>query len=118
MVLYYLYKFIKLVVVGTETLFVEVVSSEDPVDENSVVAHEELLPEEVPEALPEVIVKKRNYKEVSERPKTGKITHDHVLEEQYKALILKQTNLKLENKKLELEISLLEKKAAKEKVLQ
>ena len=75
-------KFIKLVVVGTETLFVEVVSSEDPADENSVVAHEELLPEEVPEALPEVIVEKRNYKGVSERPKTRKITRDNVLEEQ------------------------------------
>ena len=48
-----------MVPIGTKTLFIEVVSSEDPADENSVVAHEELLPgEEVPEALPEVIVKK------------------------------------------------------------
>ena len=33
-----------------------------------------------------------------------------VLEEQYKALLLKQSNLKLNKKKLELEISLLEQK--------
>lgn len=34
-----------------------------------------------------------------------------VLEEQYKALLLKQSNLKLNKKKLELEIALLEQNA-------
>ena len=42
--------------------------------------------------------------------KTRKITQDQVLEEQYKALVLKQENLKLEKRKLELEVTLLEGK--------
>ena len=54
---------------------------------------------------------KKPIKEVSEKPPKRKITHD-VLEEQYKALLLKQSNLKLNKKKLELEIALLEQKYA------
>ena len=46
--------------------------------------------------------------------KNRKVTQDQVLQEQYKALILKQENLKLERRKLELEILLLEKKANEE----
>ena len=55
---------------------------------------------------------KKTIKEVSEKPPKRKITHDMVLEEQYKALLLKQSNLKLNKKKLELEIALLEQKCA------
>ena len=55
---------------------------------------------------------KKPIKEVSEKPPKRKITHDMVLEEQYKALLLKQSNLKLNKKKLELEIALLEQKYA------
>ena len=39
-----------------------------------------------------------------------KITQEEILEEQYKALIAKQENLKLKKRKLELEVSLLEQK--------
>ena len=39
-----------------------------------------------------------------------KITQDDILEEQYKALIAKQENLKLKKRKLELEVLLLEQK--------
>ena len=39
-----------------------------------------------------------------------KITQEDILEEQYKALIAKQENLKLKKRKLELEVSLLEQK--------
>lgn len=58
-------------------------------------------------------VKCEKTKEVRETPKK-KITQHHVLEEQYKALLLKQNNLKLESKKLELEIALLELKVKRE----
>lgn len=40
-----------------------------------------------------------------------KITHEDVLKEQYRALIAKQENLKLKNRKLELEVFLLEQRA-------
>ena len=40
-----------------------------------------------------------------------KISHENVLEEQYKALILKQENLTLKKRKLELEVFLLEQRA-------
>ena len=40
---------------------------------------------------------KKTIKEVSEKPPKRKITHDMVLEEQYKDLLLKQSNLKLNN---------------------
>ena len=53
---------------------------------------------------------KKPIKEVSEKPPKREITHDMVLEEQYKALLLKQSNLKLNKKKLEMEIALLEQK--------
>ena len=43
--------------------------------------------------------------------KLHKVTQDQVLAEQYKALLLKQENLKLEKRKLELEVALLENKA-------
>ena len=39
-----------------------------------------------------------------------KITQEEILEEQYKALIAKQENLKLKKRKLESEVSLLEQK--------
>ena len=39
-----------------------------------------------------------------------KITHEDVLEQQYKALIAKQENLQLKKRKLELEVFLLEQK--------
>ena len=39
-----------------------------------------------------------------------KITQEDILEEQYKALIAKQENLKLKKRKLELQVSLLEQK--------
>ena len=76
-------------------------------DQNSAAVHEH---QELLHEVPKVVKKP---KEVSDRPKK-KITHDNVLEEQYKALMLKQTNLKLKKRKIELEIALLEKKAAKE----
>ena len=49
------------------------------------------------------------------RPPKRKITQDQVLEEQYKVLLLKQNNLKLQTKKLELEIALLELQVKREK---
>ena len=39
-----------------------------------------------------------------------KVTQDQVLEEQYKTLLLKQENLKLQRRKLQLEVTLLEGK--------
>ena len=64
---------------------------------------------------PEVIaVKCKKTKEVSERSPKKKTTQHHVLEEQYKDMLLKQNNLKLESKKLELEIALLELKVKRE----
>lgn len=39
-----------------------------------------------------------------------KITQEDILEEQYKAVIVKQENLKLKKRKLELEVSLLKQK--------
>lgn len=41
-----------------------------------------------------------------------KITQEDILEEQYKALIAKQENLKLKKRKLELQVSLLEQKVS------
>ena len=41
-----------------------------------------------------------------------KITQEDILEEQYKALIAKQENLRLKKRKLELEVSLLEQKVS------
>ena len=59
---------------------------------------------------------KANLKKTKEvRPPKRKITQDQVLEEQYKALLLKQNNLKLQTKKLELEIALLELQVKREK---
>lgn len=39
-----------------------------------------------------------------------KITHEDVLQEQYRALIAKQENLKIKKRKLELEVFLLEQR--------
>ena len=40
----------------------------------------------------------------------SKITHEDVLQEQYRALIAKQENLKIKKRKLELEVFLLEQR--------
>ena len=69
---------------------------------------------EVNEESEVAAVKCEKTKEVRERSPKKKITQHHVLEEQYKALLLKQNNLKLESKKLELEIALLELKVKRE----
>ena len=59
-----------------------------------------------------------NSKDVKKNHKQRKvITQDQVLAEQYKALLLKQENLKLENRKLELEVALLENKVKGEYAL-
>lgn len=102
--------------VGTETLVVEVVSSETSSDEtpNSVAEQpDELISKQevVTKVVKDTATCKKTIKEVSEKPPKRKITHDMVLEEQYKALLLKQSNLKLNKKKLELEIALLEQNA-------
>jgi len=47
---------------------------------------------------------------IKEKKNKGNITQDDILEEQYKALIAKQENLKLTKRKLELEVLLLEQK--------
>ena len=44
------------------------------------------------------------------KQKRKKIRHDRVLEQQFNTLILKQDNLKLKKKKLELEVLLLEER--------
>lgn len=90
------------------------VSSEASADEtpNSVAEKpDELISkhEAVTKVVEDTASCKKTIKEVSEK---RKITHDMVLEEQYKALLLKQSNLKLNKKKLELEIALLEQKCA------
>ena len=54
-----------------------------------------------------VNVQKANYQNKKNK---RKITQEEILEKQYKALIAKQENLKLEKRKLELEVSLLEQK--------
>ena len=101
--------------VGPETLVVEVVSSEDSVDEtpNSLAELPDELISKHEAVTKDTATCKQTIKEVSEKPPKKKITHDMVLEEQYKALLLKQSNLKLNKKKLELEIALLEQKCAK-----
>ena len=103
--------------VGPETFVVEVVSSEASADETpNFVAEQpdELISkhEAVTKVVKDTATCKQTIKAVSETPRKRKITHDMVLEEQYKALLLKQSNLKLNKKKLELEIALLEQKCA------
>ena len=93
------------------------VSSEASADEtpNSVAAKpDELISKHkaVTKVVEDTTSCKKTIKEVSKKPQKRKITHDMVLEEQYKALLLKQSNLKLNKKKLELEIALLEQKCA------
>ena len=51
------------------------------------------------------------------KPKRKKITHDHVLEQQFNTLLLKQHNLKLKKRKLELEVLLLEERVKRETVV-
>ena len=103
--------------IGPETLVVEVVSSEASADDspNSVAEQPDDLTskhEAVTKFVKDTATHKKNIKEVSEKLPKRKITHEMVLEEQYKALLLKQINLKLNKKKLELEITLLEQKCA------
>ena len=49
--------------------------------------------------------------------KGKKITHDRVLEQQFNTLLLKQDNLKLKKRKLELEVLLLEERIKRETVV-
>ncbi|KAK2567711.1 t-SNARE domain-containing protein 1 [Acropora cervicornis] len=51
------------------------------------------------------------------KPKRKKITHDLVLEQQFNTLLLKQENLKLKKRKLELEVLLLEERVKRETVV-
>lgn len=51
------------------------------------------------------------------KPKRNKITHDLVLEQQFNTLLLKQDNLKLKKRKLELEVLLLEERIKRETVV-
>ena len=60
-----------------------------------------------PQEVKLVNVQKANYQSKKNK---RKITQEEILEEQYKALIAKQENLKLKKRKLELEVSLLEQK--------
>ena len=76
------------------------VSSEASADEtpNSVAEQPDGLiskHEAVTKVVKDTATCKQTIKEVSEKPRKRKITHDMVLEEQYKALLLKQSNLKL-----------------------
>lgn len=64
--------------------------------------------EEVTEVENAIVPSNKKPKDLNR--KTRKITQDQVLQEQYKALVLKQENLKLEKRKLELEVTLLEGK--------
>ena len=48
--------------------------------------------------------------EKKKRKVKKRITHDDVLEQQYNALLVKQENLNLKKRKLELEVYLLEQK--------
>ena len=66
--------------------------------------------EEVTEVAVENAIVPSNKKPKDLNRKTHKITQDQVLQEEYKALLLKQENLKLEKRKLELEVTLLEGK--------
>ena len=64
---------------------------------------------------------RKNSKEVcglkQNNHKLHKVTQDQVLAKQYKALLLKQENVKLEKRKLELEVALLENKVKGEYAL-
>ena len=51
------------------------------------------------------------------KQKRKKITHDLVLEQQFNTLLLKQENLKLKKRKLELEVLLLEERIKRETVV-
>ena len=53
----------------------------------------------------------RKKKIILKKKSKRKTTQDDVLEAQYKALILKQENLKLKKRKLELEVFLLEQRS-------
>lgn len=78
--------------------------------------------QDVPEDLQEVVLfapdkecqkQDKTVLPIVETPKKQvkrKITHEDVLEQQYKALIAKQENLQLKKRKLELEVFLLEQK--------
>ena len=59
-------------------------------------------------------VKVINVKKAENQSKKNKrkITQEDILEEQYKALIAKQENLRLKKRKLELEVFLLEQKVS------
>lgn len=71
------------------------------VDENCEEAEEEAAEVDVPVSKKEPVRLKR---------KSLKITQEQVLEEQYKTLLLKQENMKLKRRKLELEIAVMEQK--------
>ena len=74
--------------------------------------------EEVTQVISAIVPASKISKEVcSLERKYKKVTQDQALAEQYKALLLKQENLKLEKRKLELEVALLENKVKGESVL-
>ena len=74
----------------------------------------EQLQEAVQPGLTPQEVKVVNVKKAENQSKKikRKITQEDILEEQYKALIAKQENLRLKKRKLELEVSLLEQKVS------
>ena len=74
----------------------------------------EQLQEAVQDGLKPQEVKVVNVQKAENQSKKNKrkITQEDILEEQYKALIAKQENLKLKKRKLELEVSLLEQKVS------
>ena len=51
------------------------------------------------------------------KSKRRKITHDLVLEQQFNTLLLKQENLRLQKRKLELEVSLMEERVKGDSVI-
>ena len=88
-----------------------------PVEEATNIEVSEELFKELKEVVPKDV---RETHEVAQTAETDekkrkrskrKISHENVLEEQYKALILKQENLTLKKRKLELEVFLLEQRA-------
>ena len=70
--------------------------------------------EEVEQEKPCIVVQESEGKC---KPKRKEIPHDLVLEQQFNTLLLKQDNLKLKKKKLELEVLLLEERIEREIVV-
>ena len=66
--------------------------------------------EEAAEVDENAIIPVSKKESVRLKRKSWKITQEQVLEEQYKALLLKQENMKLKRSKLELEIAVKEQK--------